>query len=396
MVPSHTLLASGTGHLGAEDLRERLHTVVDPELGADIVELGMVRDITVSPDGRAEVSVALTIAGCPLRRQIEQDIRTALADLVRPEDLTVTTAAMNTSEKRTAMAVARRRASLDSETRSQIPSTARVLAIASGKGGVGKSSVSVGLAWALAERGLTVGLLDADIWGFSVPRMIGVSQRLEPEGTPESWTILPQELKVGAGLLKVVSMGLLADSEDGAIMWRGLILNRAFQHFIEDVRWAPLDYLVIDMPPGTGDIQMGLARMLPRASVVVVTTPSSSAAGVASRVGDMARKGHLRVAGVVENMSSFTCQHGEEYRLFGEGGGKELSLKLGVPLLAQLPFEVEAAIAHTSDKPLAESKGLLSKAIEALAERMVEEVAPELEMSGCSARLLERVRSTTA
>src|SRR5262249_34784904 len=156
-------------------------------------------------------------------------------------------------------------------------------------GGVGKSSVTVNLAAALAARGLTVGLLDADIWGFSVPRMLGVEGRLEAEGTSEDWAMIPLVKPMGEGQLKVVSMGFLAEGEDEAIMWRGLLLNRALQHFIENVRWGPLDYLLVDMPPGTGDIQMGLARMLPRAELLIVTTPSLGAAKVATRAADMAR-----------------------------------------------------------------------------------------------------------
>ena len=219
-----------------------------------------------------------------------------------------------------------------------IPDTARVIAIASGKGGVGKSSVTVNLAVALARRGLTVGVLDADIWGFSVPRLLGMTGEVEARDKK----MVPLERRVGDGTLRVLSMGFLAD-EDSAIMWRGLILNRAVQQFLEDVHWGDLDYLLIDMPPGTGDIQMGLARMLPRTEVIVVTTPPVAAQKVAARTADMARKGYLRVAGVIENMSDFVCEHGTSYALFGSGGGARLAADVGVPLIGQIPLHPSVA-----------------------------------------------------
>ncbi len=201
-----------------------------------------------------------------------------------------------------------------------VPATTRVLTIASGKGGVGKSSVTVNLAAALATKGFAVGVLDADIWGFSVPRMLGLEGRLQGAASGER-KIAPQVKPMGRGRLEVVSMGLLVDDEGDALMWRGLMLNRAVQHFLEDVDWGDLDYLLIDMPPGTGDVQMGLARMLPRAEMIIVTTPAVSAQKVAIRAATMARKSYVRIVGVVENMSSFRCDHGDEYALFGEGGG---------------------------------------------------------------------------
>src|SRR5690606_11171004 len=188
------------------------------------------------------------------------------------------------------------------------------------------SSVTVNLAAALAARGLTVGVLDADIWGFSVPRMLGVEGRLA--GTVEDGRkqIVPIERPLGDGVLRVVSMGLLVDDEETALMWRGLMLNRGVQHFLQDVRWGDdLDYLLVDMPPGTGDVQMGVARLVPRADVVVVTTPARAAQKVAIRAVGMARKSYLRVAGVIENMSAFRCDHGESYALFSEGGGRQLA-----------------------------------------------------------------------
>jgi len=285
---------------------------------------------------------------------------------------------------------ARRRAQEDRTLPTDIPVSARVLAVSSGKGGVGKSSVTVNLAVALARRGLVVGVLDADIWGFSVPRLLGMQGELRAESEHEAKKIVPMEQPVGDGLLKVVSMGFLA-KEDEAIMWRGLILQRAMQHFLEDVRWGHLDYLLIDMPPGTGDIQMGLARMLPRTEVLVVTTPPIAAQKVAARAADMARKGHLRVAGVVENMGPFVCDHGDSYALFGEGGGACLAAELGVPLVGTVPLHPAMSAAGDEGRPVALSDGPLAEAFDELARAVSEEVAPVVEVSGCTARLLDRV-----
>jgi ATP-binding protein involved in chromosome partitioning len=242
------------------------------------------------------------------------------------------------------------------------------------------------LAVALARQGFVVGLLDADIWGFSVPRLLGMQGELRAEARK----IVPLEKPVGDGLLKVVSMGFLAD-EETAIMWRGLILNRAVQQFLEDVRWGALDYLLIDMPPGTGDIQMGLARMLPRTEVLVVTTPPVAAQMVAARAADMARRGHLRVAGVIENMSAFTCDHGATYALFGSGGGQRLADDIGVPLIGTVPLHPDMAARGDAGQPAALADGALGDAFSALATRITTEVAPIVEVAGCTARLLDAV-----
>ena len=258
--------------------------------------------------------MALTVAGCPLRTQIQSDVETHVGALPGVRSVLVTTGVMDDGQRKAVMA--RAEAGPGPGPGTDIPDTARVIAIASGKGGVGKSSVTVNLAVAMARRGLTVGVLDADIWGFSVPRLLGMTGEVEARDKK----MVPLERRIGPGVLRVLSMGFLAD-EDSAIMWRGLILNRAVQQFLEDVHWGDLDYLLIDMPPGTGDIQMGLARMLPRTEVIVVTTPPVAAQKVAARTADMAGKGYLRVAGVIENMSDFVCDHGTSYALFGSGGG---------------------------------------------------------------------------
>src|SRR6266513_670699 len=303
-----------------EEVWRMLEAVIDPELHSSIVELGMVRDVAVDEDGLVSVEIALTIASCPLRSQIEGDVESRIRGLPGVTGVEIRTSAMTAQERASLMARARKQAA-ERAPETEIPLTTRILAVASGKGGVGKSSVTVNLAVALAARGHTVGVLDADIWGFSVPRMLGIEGRL---GGADG-KIHPNEKRVGDGLVKVVSMGHLVDDEDQAIMWRGLVLTKAIEQFLTDVRWGEMDYLLVDMPPGTGDIQMGLARLLPRTEMIIVTTPAMGAQKVAVRAADMARRGYLGVAGVIENMTSFTCEHGAEYRLFGEGGGRRLA-----------------------------------------------------------------------
>jgi ATP-binding protein involved in chromosome partitioning len=368
------------------DVRAALLGVVDPELGDNIVDLGMVRSVSVGTDGGVVVEVALTVAGCPLRTQIKADVATRVGSLPGVTAVEVAMGEMSIEERRALMDRARRRAQDERSLSTDIPPTARVLAVASGKGGVGKSSVTVNLAVALARRGLVVGLLDADIWGFSVPRLLGMRGELRAEAKK----IIPLERQVGPGRLKVVSMGFLAD-EDSAIMWRGLILNRAVQQFLEDVRWGDLDYLLIDMPPGTGDIQMGLARMLPRTEVLVVTTPPMAAQKVAARAADMARKGHLRVAGVIENMSPFTCEHGTSYALFGSGGGERLAADVGVPLVGTVPLHSDMSAAGDAGEPVAGAGSVLGAVFDDIATRIATDIAPVVEVSGCTARLLDRV-----
>ena len=371
-----------------DQIRNALRSVVDPELGADIVELGMVTAIRLPEPGKVEVDVALTIIGCPLRTQIRNDVENHVGTLPGVEAVTVTTGVLDSEQRKAVMARARLLAR-DPAPATDIPDTARVLAIASGKGGVGKSSVTVNLAVALARRGLTIGVLDADIWGFSVPRLLGMQGEVEARDKK----MVPLERRIGKGLLRVLSMGFLAD-EDSAIMWRGLVLNRAVQQFLEDVHWGDLDYLLIDMPPGTGDIQMGLARMLPRTEVIVVTTPPVAAQKVAARTADMARKGYLRVAGVIENMSDFTCEHGTSYALFGSGGGARLAADVGVPLIGRIPLHPSVAAGGDAGTPVALHAGQpLANVFDAIADAVATTIAPVVVMDGCSARLLERVEA---
>ncbi len=364
----------------SDALRALLAEVIDPELGVDIVELGMVPKVAIDDEGDVTVTVALTTVGCPLRAQLRDDVTARLASIEGVRSVAIDWTVLTQEGKAAAMSIARLRAAQDAP-ETNVPAGTRVLAVASGKGGVGKSSVTVNLAAALAARGLTVGVLDADIWGFSVPRLLGVDDRLQSEGGQ----IIPAVRTIGSGRLEVVSMGLLVEDEESALMWRGLMLNRAVQHFLEDVRWGALDYLLIDLPPGTGDVQMGLARMLPRTEVLVVTTPAVNAQKVASRAVSMARKSHLRVVGAVENMSAFTCDHGQSYALFGEGGGAALAAEAGVPLLAQLPLEPSVSVAGDAGDPVALGTGAAADAFRALADRVATIAAPVVDLAGCTA-----------
>ncbi|MCI0679177.1 MAG: Mrp/NBP35 family ATP-binding protein, partial [Actinobacteria bacterium] len=238
-----------------------LEGVYDPELGGNVVELGMITDVQVTPDGLVRIGLALTVAECPLRNQLENDTRRRVEGMPGVGAVEVRTTAMTKRQRAELMSVARRRVRENAEP-TQVATTTRVVAVASGKGGVGKSSVSVNLAVALATMGHRVGLLDADIWGFSVPRMIGARGRLEADAATR--LIRP----VAANGVKVVSTGLIIESEETALMWRGLMLSKALEQFLKEVAWGDLDYLVIDMPPGTGDVQMALTRLLPQAEML--------------------------------------------------------------------------------------------------------------------------------
>jgi ATP-binding protein involved in chromosome partitioning len=377
-----------------DDLRALLRGVIDPELGSDIVELGMVRDVAIDDDGVARVTIALTTAGCPLRAQIQRDIRTRVGSAPGVSSVKLEWTEMTQPEKKRAMDKARFNVAQRPEDTAVGPTT-RVVLVASGKGGVGKSSVTANLAAAIANRGLKVGVLDADVWGFSIPRMLGVSGRLagrardgdEAGGRP---LMVPIERKVGTGLLRIVSMGLLVDDEETALMWRGLMLSRGVQHFLQDVAWGDdLDYLLIDMPPGTGDVQMGVAKLLPRSEVVVVTTPAVAAQKVAIRAVSMARKSYLRVAGVIENMSWFEDPDGRRHALFGAGGGEALATDSGVPLLGQVPIEPTVSAGGDAGEPAVLGTGPAADAFRAIAARLVDEAVPPTELAGCSARMME-------
>lgn len=394
-----------------DDVRRMLEGVIDPELHASVVELGMVDDVTVDEGGRVRITVALTTAGCPLRAQIKKDVESKVRGLPGVAEVTVAYGEMTPEQKSAAMARARFNARENAPT-TEVPPTTRTLAVASGKGGVGKSSVTVNLAVALAARGFTVGVLDADIWGFSVPRMLGVEGRLggadgkihphvvevppagPAAGAPEAATGTPKvtglDQRPGGHRVKVVSMGFLVDDEQSALMWRGLILTRALEQFLTDVRWGPMDYLLVDMPPGTGDVQMGLARLLPQAEMLVVTTPARAAQKVAARVADMARRSYMKVVGVVENMSAYVTPDGTEIPIFGRGGGAELASGIGAPLVASIPIEPSVAEGGDVGRPVAltDPGSPAGVAFAELARRVAEDLMPPVEMAGCTARML--------
>lgn len=364
-----------------DDIEAALRGVIDPELNADIVELGMVGDIVVhGPD--VSIGVALTIAACPMRDQIESDVVRKVKAIPGIETVSVNVTAMDGEQRSKLMSKVRLRAREHAEPTMISPQT-RVIAVSSGKGGVGKSSLSVNLALAISALGHRTGLLDADIWGFSVPRMLdSVDARLE---AGDDRKIRP----LSTAGLEVVSTGLMIDDEDTALMWRGLMLSKALEQFLTDVAWSPdLGYLIIDMPPGTGDVQMALSRMLPQAEMVVVTTPQRAAQKVAARVADMARRSHMPVVGVVENMSGFTTEEGRHYDLFGSGGGSELANQLGVPLLGQIPLDPNVVNGGDEGRPVvtADPDGPAGREIRSVADRLMELVPPAA-ADTCTARI---------
>jgi ATP-binding protein involved in chromosome partitioning len=360
---------------------DALRPVEDPELHRSIVDLDMVRRIAV--DGpRVDVTVALTVEGCPLRGEITSRVDTAVSALDGVEvvglDFTVMTdeerAALRTRLHGDPAATAGTHDAHGHAQGREIPfadpdSKTRVLLVASGKGGVGKSSVTANLSVALAARGHAAAVVDADVWGFSIPRMLGVQhapvvidQMLVP---PESHGV------------RCISMGFFAQ-EDQPVIWRGPMLHKALEQFLTDVFWDEPDYLVVDLPPGTGDISISLAQFLPRAEVLVVTTPQPAAQRVAQRAAFMAQKVNLEVKGVIENMSWFTGDDGKRYELFGAGGGEELANRLGVPLIGRVPLVPELRAGADAGLPIVASDpdGEAGRVFASIAETIDVELAP--------------------
>ncbi|MFM7225011.1 MAG: Mrp/NBP35 family ATP-binding protein [Actinomycetota bacterium] len=350
------------------EILEALRPVEDPEIRRSIVDLGMVRGIEIA-GGRVGVTVALTVAGCPLRAEITRRVTEAVAALPGVDDVAVELTVMSDAE-RAALAESLHGGGGATRENPFTASATRVLAIASGKGGVGKSSVTTNLAVALAQRGRRVAAIDADVWGFSMPRMLGIDR----PPTLIDDVIVPPE----ANGVNLISMGFFAH-EDQPVIWRGPMLHKALEQFLTDVHWGEPDYLVVDMPPGTGDIALSMAQFLPRAEVIVVTTPQPAAQKVAQRAAFMARKVNLSVTGVIENMSWFRCEHGEAYRIFGEGGGAELAELLEVPLLGQVPLVEPLRAGADEGRPVvvAEPDNEASVVFRAMAERIDVELAPK-------------------
>jgi ATP-binding protein involved in chromosome partitioning len=319
-----------------DDVRGALATVYDPEIKKPITDLGMVKDIVVGADGLVTVAVYLTVAGCPLKETITRETTAAVTKLDGVRDVRVELDVMS-DEQRTEL-----RKSLRGDAKepvipfAQPGSMTRVYCVASGKGGVGKSSVTVNLAVAMAERGLSVGVVDADIYGHSVPRMLGTTEK----PTKVDTMIMPPQ----AHGVKVISIGMFTPGNT-PVMWRGPMLHRALQQFLADVFWGDLDILLLDLPPGTGDIAISVAQLIPNAEILVVTTPQQAAAEVAERAGAIALQTRQRVAGVIENMSWLETPDGGRMEVFGSGGGQavadSLSKSVGskVPLLGQVPLD---------------------------------------------------------
>ena len=360
-------------------LLKHLSSIYDPELAVNIVDLGMVKDIKhIEKD--VYIKLALTIADCPMRNQIETEIERKLLLLENVDSVEITTTAMNQKDRTAVMEKARKKARENAQPTNINPRT-RVVAIGSGKGGVGKSTLSANIALGLSEAGFKTGLLDADIWGFSIPRLLGITGRIEAN---ENKKMVPYKVDE----LEVISTGLITSDEDTALMWRGLMLSKALEQFLTDVEWGELDYLIIDLPPGTGDIQMALSRLLPQAELIVVTTPQLMAQKVATRVADMAKRSFIPLLGVVENMSYFESNSGEKYNLFGEGGGEALSEKFGLPLLAKIPISEDTNNKADDGIPLIkqESNSSTKLAIEYLVKDIAIKLPPVADET-CTGRL---------
>src|SRR5579875_379535 len=312
-----------------DQVREALRAVIDPELRRDIVELEMVRSIDVHPNGVLHMTMSLTTTGCPIRSHFETAVDAAIRGLDGVIGVNLTFDVLSDEEKRGLQRKLGRPSGLPEGALAQVRN---VICIGSGKGGVGKSSVTANLAAALTAEGKSVGVLDADVWGYSQPRMLGLgAERPKVNGERK---IIPLQAQDG---ISVMSIGFFVE-EDSAVVWRGPMLHKALQQFLEDVDWGVLDYLLIDLPPGTGDVSMTLAQLLPDAKFVIVTTPQAVAQKVAKRSADMADKLRLEIAGVIENMSGFVTPTGERFQIFGEGGGESLAVDLDVPLLAKVPL----------------------------------------------------------
>jgi ATP-binding protein involved in chromosome partitioning len=318
-----------------EQVYAALATVDDPEIGKPITEIGMVEDVAIE-GSRVGVRIKLTIPGCPLKDRITNDVTAAVMALGDVDDVQLVFGSMSEDERRDLSARLREERG-QANPEMEIPfgkpeSRTRVIAVASGKGGVGKSSLTANLAAALAAKGQRVGVLDADIYGYSIPRMFGVS------GKPVAFDGMVMPLQAHG--CKIISIGFFTDP-DRSVIWRGPMLHRALQQFLADVHWGDIDYLVCDLPPGTGDIAISLGQMLPQADMIVVTTPQQAAQKVALRAGKATEQTGMRVVGVIENMATFIAPDtGKEYDIFGTGGGQELADELGTELLGRVPIDL--------------------------------------------------------
>jgi ATP-binding protein involved in chromosome partitioning len=325
-----------------EQIQDALRKVIDPELRKDIVSLGMVRSIEMPEEGRVDVIVSLTTPGCPIRSHFEKAVRESVGEL-GVNLVNVGFDVLSADEKQTLSQRLGRQGGLPE---GALAAVKNVICIGSGKGGVGKSTVTANLAAALQAEGKDAAVLDADVWGYSIPRMLGVHGRPMVSAQRK---ILPLDAHGG---VRVISIEFFLNEQDQAITWRGPMLHKAIRQFLEDVDWGELDYLLIDLPPGTGDVSMTLAQLLPQAKFVIVTTPQPAAQHVAKRAAETALRFDLEIAGVVENMSAFTTPTGERFTIFGEGGGQFLADDLDVPLLGKIPIQEELRVGADEGRPL--------------------------------------------
>jgi ATP-binding protein involved in chromosome partitioning len=327
----------------AEQIQDALSRVIDPELRKDIVSLGMVRSVEQPEPGRVDVVVSLTTPGCPIRNHFQQAVAQNVSALEGVTEVNVGFDVLSDQEKQSLAQRLGRQGGLPEGALAQVKN---VICVGSGKGGVGKSTVTANLATALQADGKLAAALDADVWGYSIPRMLGVHGR--PLVSAER-KILPLD---GPGGVKAISIEFFLNERDQAITWRGPMLHKAIRQFLEDVDWGELDYLLIDLPPGTGDVSMTLAQLLPQAKFVIVTTPQPAAQKVAARAAETALRFDLEIAGVIENMSGFTTPAGERFTIFGEGGGQLLADELDVPLLGKIPLQEELRVCADEGRPL--------------------------------------------
>jgi ATP-binding protein involved in chromosome partitioning len=346
-----------------QEVREALRKVIDPEIRRSVVELGMVGPVEIA-GGDVAVQIVLTVPGCPLKANLEGQVRTHVGAVAGVERVSVSFTHMS-DEQRASLRSRLQPNGGNGEKALSVDPRTRVIAVASGKGGVGKSSLTVNLALALRAMGREVGLLDADIYGFSIPGMLGINQR----PVVVDRMIVPPV----AGELKVISIGFFLE-EGGSVVWRGPMLHRALEQFLSDVHWGPLDYLLVDMPPGTGDVGLSLGQLLPQAEAVIVTTPQPAAQRVAERAAAMVTKLGQTIDGVVENMSGYVCPCcGELTAPFGEGGGADLARSLRVPLLGQVPLE--PALREGAD----EGRPVMSSDPSCAAARAIAQIAQRLD-----------------
>jgi ATP-binding protein involved in chromosome partitioning len=332
-----------------EEVRQALRNVLDPEIGRPIEDVGMLKAIEVE-DGVVRIYILLTIAGCPLKDRIDTDVRGAVGPILEAGQRLEVILGEMTEDQRQELVTKLRGGAGPAEQRTFFTDgDTTVIAVASGKGGVGKSTVTVNLAAALAAEGYRVGVVDVDVWGFSVPRMMGLSGQ---QPVAFNNMILPPE----SHGVRVISMGFFV-TEETPVIWRGPMLHKAVQQFLGDVYWGDLDFLLADLPPGTGDVSISMASFLPGSQMLVVTTPQEAARKVAERAGRMAERTHLKVVGVIENMSYFVCPHcGEHTSIFGEGGGQEAADTLAVPLLGQIPLMPELREGGDAGTPIVVSR----------------------------------------